>query len=112
MSGDLFQIRPLAGKIGAEITGLDLRQLDDNQTWDAFQQAFLKHKVLAIRDQELAPDDMMAISEKFGGPCDYLGGHWYLILGHNEMFSVCNDILINTYASKNYYKPVNCGENI
>ncbi len=71
MSGDLFEIRPLAGKIGAEIVGLDLRKLDDNQTWNAFQQAFLEHKVLAIRDQELEPDDMMAISEKFGGPCDY-----------------------------------------
>ena len=71
MPGDLFEIRPLAGKIGAEVVGLDLRKLDDNQTWNAFQQAFLEYKVLAIRDQELEPDDMMAISEKFGGPCDY-----------------------------------------
>ena len=50
--------------------------------------------------------------KEFGGPCDYLGGHWYLILGHNEVSSVCNDFLKNTYASKNYYKPVNCGKNI
>ena len=71
MTTDLFEVRPIAGKIGAEVNGLDLRKLNDNRTWDALQSAFLKHKVLAIRDQDLAPDDMMAISEKFGGPCDY-----------------------------------------
>ena len=67
MTTDLFEVKPIAGKIGAEVNGLDLRQLNDNQTWDALQSAFLKHKVLAIRDQDLEPDDMMAISEKFGG---------------------------------------------
>ena len=71
MTTDLFEVRPIAGKIGAEVNGLDLRKLNDNRTWAALQSAFLKHKVLAIRDQDLAPDDMMAISEKFGGPCDY-----------------------------------------
>ena len=71
MTTDLFEVRPIAGKIGAEVNGLDLRKINDNRTWDALQSAFLKHKVLAIRDQDLAPDDMMAISEKFGGPCDY-----------------------------------------
>ena len=28
------------------------------------------------------------------------------------MSSVFNDLLINTYASKNHYKPVNCGANL
>ena len=57
MTTDLFEVRPIAGKIGAEVNGLDLRKLNDNRTWDALQSAFLKHKVLAIRDQDLAPDD-------------------------------------------------------
>ena len=85
MTTDLFEVRPIAGKIGAEVNGLDLRKLNDNRTWDALQSAFLKHKVLAIRDQDLAPDDMMAISEKFGGPCDYpfvkgIDGYPYICL--------------------------------
>lgn len=71
MSAESFTVTPLQGSTGAEITGLNLADLQDNQTWDAVHQAFLDHKILAIRDQKLTPDDIMSIGARFGAPCDY-----------------------------------------
>jgi alpha-ketoglutarate-dependent taurine dioxygenase len=47
-------IRPLTGLIGAEITGLDLKNLDETAL-EALDKAFAAHLVLCIRDQSLSP---------------------------------------------------------
>ena len=64
------EVRPLTGALGAEVSGVDLRNAS-NQAWDAIHRAFLDHKVLAIRDQELTPDDLMAVGRRFGEPSYY-----------------------------------------
>ncbi|HEY8249497.1 MAG TPA: TauD/TfdA family dioxygenase [Burkholderiales bacterium] len=61
-------IEPLAGALGAEIRGVDLK---DDGTWEAIHDAFLKYSVLAIRDQQLEPADLMRIGARFGEPCYY-----------------------------------------
>ena len=61
-------IEPLAGALGAEIRGVDLK---DDGTWEAIHDAFLKYSVLAIRDQQLEPEDLMRIGARFGEPCYY-----------------------------------------
>ena len=61
-------IEPLAGALGAEIRGVDLK---DDGTWEAIHDAFLKYSVLAIRDQQLEPEDLMHIGARFGEPCYY-----------------------------------------
>jgi len=61
-------IEPLAGALGAEIRGVDLK---DDGTWEAIHDAFLKYSVLAIRDQQLDPADLMRIGARFGEPCYY-----------------------------------------
>jgi len=70
MSYDRIEVRPLAGSLGAEIRGVDVRRMD-NQTWSEVHQAFLEFQVIAIRDQQLLPDDIMTISRRFGEPNFY-----------------------------------------
>ncbi len=63
-----MEIQPLAGALGAEVRGIDLRNFD---RWDELRKAFLQHAVLAIRDQKLEPQDIMSIGGRFGEPCHY-----------------------------------------
>ncbi|HKU45811.1 MAG TPA: TauD/TfdA family dioxygenase, partial [Burkholderiales bacterium] len=61
-------IEPLAGALGAEIRDVDVRSDKDS---NALHEAFLKYAVLAIRDQKLAPADLMRVGARFGEPCHY-----------------------------------------
>ena len=63
-----MQISPLAGALGAEIHGVDLKNGAD---WNQIHNAFLQYAVLVIRDQKLEPDDIMQVGGKFGAPCHY-----------------------------------------
>jgi len=63
-----MQISPLAGALGAEVHGVDLRNLAD---WGAVQKAFLDFSVLVFRDQKLEPADLMQVGARFGEPCHY-----------------------------------------
>lgn len=63
-------IEPLAGALGAEIRGIDLRSAD-GVAWKAVHDAFLKYSVLVFRDQELEPADLMRVGARFGEPCYY-----------------------------------------
>jgi taurine dioxygenase len=65
-----MRIDPLAGALGAEIRGVDLTRLTDDG-WREVHEAFLGYSVLAIRDQQLEPHDMMEIGARFGEPCPY-----------------------------------------
>ena len=65
-----MQIEPLAGALGAEVRGVDLRSLDD-AGWREIKSAFLKYAVLAIRGQQLEPADLMQVGARFGEPCYY-----------------------------------------
>ena len=63
-------VTPIAGSLGAEVRGVDLRTMD-NQAWAIVHQAFLDHKVIAIRGQDLGPQDMMDVGARFGEPHHY-----------------------------------------
>ena len=63
-------ITPIAGALGAEVTGIDLAQVDD-AAFTAVYRAFLDHQVLAFRDQRLAPADYVALARRFGTPAEY-----------------------------------------
>jgi taurine dioxygenase len=65
-----MQISPLAGALGAEVSGIDLRTLNE-KGWQDLHRAFLDYSVLAIRGQQLEPADIMRVSGKFGEPCHY-----------------------------------------
>jgi taurine dioxygenase len=63
-------IEPLAGALGADVRGVDLKDLGD-EGWRQIKQAFLQYAVLAIRDQQLEPADLMRVGARFGEPCYY-----------------------------------------
>lgn len=63
-------IEPLAGALGAEIRGIDLKEAADRD-YRAIHEAFVKYSVLVFRDQELEPADLMRVGARFGEPCYY-----------------------------------------
>jgi len=64
-------IEPLAGALGAEVRGVSLADLRDENGWQEIRKAFLKYCVLAFRDQKVEPADLMRIGGRFGEPCYY-----------------------------------------
>src|SRR5688572_6276839 len=61
-----FQVRPLSPRFAAEIVGLDLRRPFDEAVHRRVYDAFVRHHVLAFRDQRLAKDEQIAFTEQFG----------------------------------------------
>jgi taurine dioxygenase len=62
--------RPIAGALGAEIIGVDLKSLND-KGWNEVHRLFIEHSVLVFRDQKLEPRDIMDVGARFGPPCHY-----------------------------------------
>jgi len=60
-----IQVKPLAGALGAQVSGADLRELDD-ATFVEIHAAWLEHEVLFFRDQDLSPDQHKAFGRRFG----------------------------------------------
>jgi taurine dioxygenase len=60
-----IEVRPLAGALGAEIGGVDLKRVDD-QTFTEIQVAWLEYLVIFFRDQNIKPDEQIAFAKRFG----------------------------------------------
>jgi len=63
-------IEPLAGALGAEVRGVDLKAADD-AVWRRVREIFLQYAVLVFRDQQLEPADLMRVGARWGEPCHY-----------------------------------------
>ena len=63
-------VKRIAGALGAEIGGVDLRELDD-ETVSAIRTAWLEHLVVFFRDQPLTPAQFMAFARRIGRPIEY-----------------------------------------
>jgi taurine dioxygenase len=59
-------ITPFAAPLGAEITGIDLREPLDKETADRIYAAWLDHVVLVFRNQNLSKDEQVAFAAQFG----------------------------------------------
>ena len=59
-------ITPFSAPLGAEVTGIDLRQSLDKDTIDRIYAAWLDHLVLVFRDQELSKDQQVEFAAQFG----------------------------------------------
>jgi taurine dioxygenase len=62
-----LDIVPCAAALGAEVRGLDLRQLDD-ASFEALHQAWLHHVLLVFRGQSLVAEDLVRLVRRFGTP--------------------------------------------
>ena len=61
-----MQVRPLAGAIGAEVLGVDLRNEFDDQTIADIRRVFLDYQVIFFREQVLSPDEFEHFVGRFG----------------------------------------------
>lgn len=66
-----FAVRRIAGALGAEIEGLDLRHTPDAETIAALRAALLEHLVVFFHGQDLTAEQFMAFAERFGEPVEY-----------------------------------------
>jgi taurine dioxygenase len=66
-----LEVRPIAGALGAEVRGVDLRKPLSAELAAAIRQAWLKHLVLFFRDQPLDHDQYMAFARAIGRPIEY-----------------------------------------
>src|SRR4051812_33615501 len=64
-------IEPLAGALGAQISGISLASLQDEAVWRDIRRAFVEFSVLVFRGQGLEPEDLMRVGARFGEPCFY-----------------------------------------
>jgi taurine dioxygenase len=61
-----LSVTPFPAALGAEVTGIDLREPLDEAAIAALRAAFDRHIVLCIRDQELSEDDQLRAASYFG----------------------------------------------
>ncbi|MGR6974684.1 TauD/TfdA dioxygenase family protein [Streptomyces cynarae] len=67
-SGTEVEVRPVAGHIGAEITGVDLAGDLPDAAVSAIRSAVLRWKVVFFRDQKLDHTAHVALARRFGEP--------------------------------------------
>jgi taurine dioxygenase len=64
-------IHPIAGALGAEISGVDLSRPLDDATLGALRRAWLEHLVIFFRDQDLSPAQFLVFARRFGEAIEY-----------------------------------------
>ena len=65
-----MEIKRVAGALGAEILGVDLKSLRDDEV-NRIRQAWLEHLVIFFREQNLSPEQFMAFARRIGEPVEY-----------------------------------------
>ena len=58
-------VQPVATSCGAEVSGIDLRR-GSAEDLTIVDDALARHGVLFFRDQDLTPEDQLAVSRRFG----------------------------------------------
>jgi alpha-ketoglutarate-dependent taurine dioxygenase len=71
MGSNGFEVRPIAGNIGAELIGIDLASKPGHNVIAAIRQAWLDHGVIFFRDQDLPPAEFLDFARRFGEVIEY-----------------------------------------
>ncbi|HET7341470.1 MAG TPA: TauD/TfdA family dioxygenase [Methylomirabilota bacterium] len=66
-----MRVEPIAGALGAEVSGVDLSKDLADATIAELRRAWLEHLVLFFRDQDLPPATFLAFARRFGEPIEY-----------------------------------------
>jgi taurine dioxygenase len=66
-----FDVKRLAGGMGAELSGINLAENLDDDLIAAIRQAWLEHVVIVFREQDLSPARFQAFAERFGELSEY-----------------------------------------
>ncbi|MBX8474069.1 TauD/TfdA family dioxygenase [Pseudomonas cichorii] len=84
-----FEVRPLTGKVGAEIVGLDLSKTLNDADFARVHKAHLDYHLIVFRDQHITPQQQIDFSRRFG----VLQIHvlkQFLLANHPEILIVSN----------------------
>ncbi|MFN8034807.1 MAG: TauD/TfdA family dioxygenase [Acidimicrobiia bacterium] len=74
MSDDTYRtikVLPIAGALGAEVSGVDLATDLVDETVAEIRRAWLRHLVVFFRDQALGPEEFLAFARRIGEPVEY-----------------------------------------
>jgi taurine dioxygenase len=74
-----FTVRPLSPALGAEISGVDLRDPIDDALKQKFLDAWHQHLVILLRDQTLDEDAQVRFAETFGAPAKITSGRTFSV---------------------------------
>jgi taurine dioxygenase len=85
----VISIRKLGKQLGAEISGIDLSQPPDEETFVAISDAFFEHQVVVFRDQRLTPSQQVAFTRRFG-ELEHHVRKEHCLEGHAEILVVSN----------------------
>jgi taurine dioxygenase len=66
MSASPLVVAPIAGSLGAEISGIDLAVPLDDTTFASVHDAWMTHQVLFFRDQDITVDQHKRFARRFG----------------------------------------------
>lgn len=89
-TAETLRVVPLSSHVGADIVGVDLSRLTDEQ-FQAIFDAWMEHLVLRFRGQKLSKDDLLAFSRRFGeldrAPINVKGEPWIAGYPHLAVMS-------------------------
>jgi taurine dioxygenase len=71
MKYECIQVQPMAGSLGAEVSGVDLSDPLDDQTIGEIQTALFENLVLGFREQDITPVEHLAFARRFGDILTY-----------------------------------------
>jgi taurine dioxygenase len=71
MRVNTLEVTRLSGALGAEIRGIDVAEALPADAVSQLRAAWLEHLVIFFRDQQLAPERLLAVASVFGQPVEY-----------------------------------------
>lgn len=101
-----FETVPTPAALGAEVHGLDLRELDD-ATFEALHKTWLHHLMLIIRGQSMGAQDLVHLVKRFGTPVTSSNLHQRNLEERtaNQLFKLPPEVTVVTNLKENG-KPV------
>jgi taurine dioxygenase len=63
----MLRVEPVAGALGATLTGIDLRRVTEPAQLEGVRRALADHLVVFLPDQDLTLDDLERVTEHLGG---------------------------------------------
>ena len=89
-----FSITPLSDHTGAEVVGLDFTRPIDSDTRTALNDAWARHHVLVMRDQNFTPVEYKRAATVFGELQQH-DKREHHVPGHPDLYYVSNDVIKN-----------------
>ena len=84
-----LHIRPISPAIGAEVIGMDPHASVSDEDFARIRQAWHDHCILVFRDLDMAPEEQIAFSRRFGA-LHVMTPLEYNLAGYPEIFLVSN----------------------